>query len=269
MADSEEHTTFRTLVTYFTDFLTVALHTILYERNVYPRTSFLLARRYNFPVRQNRHPKVCEWIHDAVAAVEAEMLLSAVARVAVVLFDAHTNRPRERFVFDLSRFPRVPPAHVDTPLQHEGAASGDEAGAAGSPAPATAHLPVVDLEEQLRALLSRLANCSASMHSAPPVSPTPRAQTSPAKSSPPPPRTTFTLAVELREDGDPPLRHPQPWIPSEQGRVQAEGGHATAQKTTLPLRAVSAGDFVVEAWVEEVSAPNDPPAVPISAASSS
>ncbi len=66
--------TYHAVVLAFSDFLTVAIHTILYERNIYPQPSFLTARKFNCPVRQSRHPKVCKWIQDAVAAVEAEML---------------------------------------------------------------------------------------------------------------------------------------------------------------------------------------------------
>lgn len=66
--------TYQAVVAAYRDFLTVAIHTILYERNIYPAESFLKARKYNHPVRQNRHPKVCKWIQDAVAAVEVEML---------------------------------------------------------------------------------------------------------------------------------------------------------------------------------------------------
>ena len=66
--------TYHAVVSAFSDFLTVAVHTILYERDIYPRTSFLSARKYNYPVKQSRHPKVCKWIQDAVAAVEIEML---------------------------------------------------------------------------------------------------------------------------------------------------------------------------------------------------
>ena len=66
--------TYRAVVSAYSDFLTVAIHTILYERNIYPQNSFIKARKYNYPVRQNRHPKVCKWIQDAVAAVEVEML---------------------------------------------------------------------------------------------------------------------------------------------------------------------------------------------------
>ena len=65
---------YQAVVTTFSEFLIVAIHTILYERNIYPQTSFLKARKYNYPVRQSRHPKVCKWIQDAVAAVEVEML---------------------------------------------------------------------------------------------------------------------------------------------------------------------------------------------------
>jgi mitotic spindle assembly checkpoint protein MAD2B len=74
MASPTTLDTYQGLVGAFTDFLIAAIHTILYERGIYPRESFLSARKYNFPVRQNRHPKVCKWIVDAVSAVEAELL---------------------------------------------------------------------------------------------------------------------------------------------------------------------------------------------------
>ena len=66
--------TYQAVVSAYCDFLTVAIHTILYERNIYLQTSFLKARKYNYPVRQSRHPKVCKWIQDAVVAVAGEML---------------------------------------------------------------------------------------------------------------------------------------------------------------------------------------------------
>ena len=74
MADKATLDSYETLVSSFTEFLTVAVHTILYERNIYPRTSFLNARKYNYPVRQSRHPQVCKWIQDAIAAVQTELL---------------------------------------------------------------------------------------------------------------------------------------------------------------------------------------------------
>lgn len=66
--------TYHAVVAAYSDFLIVSIHTILYERQIYPHASFIKARKYNYPVRQSRHPKVCKWIMDAVAAVEVEML---------------------------------------------------------------------------------------------------------------------------------------------------------------------------------------------------
>ena len=66
--------TYYTVVAAYIDFLTVAIHTILYERNIYPQESFIKARKYNYPVRQSRHPKLCTWIIDAVEKVKVEML---------------------------------------------------------------------------------------------------------------------------------------------------------------------------------------------------
>lgn len=65
---------FQGLIGTFGELLTVAIHLILYERQVYPSTTFKAAKRYNFPVQQNRHPGVCDWIRNAVSAVEKELL---------------------------------------------------------------------------------------------------------------------------------------------------------------------------------------------------
>ena len=73
-ADQHVLDNYISLVAAFTDFLTVVIHLILYEREVYPRESFTRTRKYNHPVVQNRHPLVCKWIDDAVAAVRSEML---------------------------------------------------------------------------------------------------------------------------------------------------------------------------------------------------
>lgn len=215
---ANEAPTFRALVTAFTDFLTVAIHTILYERTIYPRTSFLTARKYNHPVRQSRHPKVCEWINDSIAAVENELLKGSVASVAVVIF-SKDNKPMERFVFDASRFAAIPAADLDTPLERE-----------GPDGESIAILPVVDMEEQLRAIMGRILNCETVL-------------------KPLPEGCTFTVAIDLKPDGDAPVSHPQPWIPA-QPQHQEENAKAQETKTT-PLRKVEAGDLKFEAWIEE------------------
>ena len=210
--------TFRTFVTSFTDFLIVAIHTILYERSIYPQTSFLSARKYNFPVRQSRHPKVCEWINDAVAAVETELLKGTVERVAVVIYNK-SNTPLERFMFDVSRFPAIPASDVDTPLERE-----------GEDGESTTVLPRIDIEEQFRATISKVAACGSVLK---PLSK----------------GCTFTVAIELKSEGEAPTGPPQPWMPVQPAPLngRSEGG----QNTTAPMRTVAAGDMAFETWIEE------------------
>lgn len=222
MADG--NATFRTFVSSFTDFLTVAIHTILYERGIYPATSFLSARKYNFAVRQNRHPKVCEWINDAVTAVENELFKGTVDRVALVIYDKQ-NTPLERFVFDTSRFPVVPLDELEVPLKRYNADGSKDV-----------ILPIVDMEEEFRATMSRLSNCSSGMDSLPKG-------------------CTFTVAVELKQEGQAPVEHPQAWMPAERQTGQdmkGKGKGKGKQRETTPVRAVSAGDMLFDCWIERV-----------------
>lgn len=170
--------TYQALLTTFSDFLVVAIHTILYERGIYPAETFISTRKYNFPVRQNRHPKVCKWITDAAAAVEAEMLKGAVQRVAVVIF-SQDSIPLERFMFDVGSFPEVPVSEVLTPFDEGGV----DVEQGNKP---DLKLSLVDIEEQLRAAIRKLAYCG-------------------SKLSALPKGCTFTVAVELKDRADPPI----------------------------------------------------------------
>ncbi|KAL2018214.1 hypothetical protein VTK56DRAFT_1121 [Thermocarpiscus australiensis] len=134
------------LLTSFNSFFTVAIHNILYYRNIYPPATFLSTKAYNLPVHQNRHPKVCAWIRDAVDAVAAQLSSGQVSRIAIVIhspvdpplnsiFSSHRklsssdgdgdpfspspSQPQpestippgavlERWLFDTSRFPSWP-----------------------------------------------------------------------------------------------------------------------------------------------------------------
>ncbi|KAI9821852.1 MAG: hypothetical protein M1827_002434 [Pycnora praestabilis] len=234
--------TYQAIVSTFCDFLTVAIHTILYERHIYPASSFLSARKYNFPVRQNRHPKVCKWIQDAVTAVEIELLKGTVARTAVVIYSP-TSAPLERFMFDVSSFPVVPAAESLTPFERS---SDDNNESDESTSPQTA---VVDLEEQFRGVMSKLAFCGAALGTLPE-------------------NCSFTVCIELKHKVDPPIGHPQSWIPAQPNLQPANNGKEKEEKdkrrkldsdkgTALggvnitPVRSVEAGDFLLEMWIEE------------------
>jgi len=234
--------TYALLIAQFTTFLTVAIHTILYERGIYPKESFLSARKYNFPVRQSRHPKVCRWITDAVSAVEAELLRGTVARVAVVIVDPATCHPLERFMFDMSKLPVVPANELNTPFHRD-----DDGPVGVAQGGRLTDRMVTDLEEQLRAVMSKLAVCSNRL-------------------KPIPPGCTYTVSIELKDESDPPIRHPQPWVPAQPSLQKSRPGmtHDNNSSPTrsregvdlggssiLSVRTVDAGEMIFEMWIEE------------------
>lgn len=165
------------LVSSFTSFLTIAVHSLLYHRRLYPPATFLLARAYNLPVHQSRHPAVCAWIRDAVAAVAVHIRAAAARRVALAVHHPTTSAVVERWIFDLTGFPTEPclAATDDGPrlLARE---DFDEQS-----------VNWTDVHEALRGALRRLASAGESM-------------------PPPPPDSTFTLAVELRDDASAPIQ---------------------------------------------------------------
>jgi len=164
--------TFRELVSTLCDFLTVTFHTILFEREIYPPELFIRARKYEFPVRQSRHPRVCKWIQDAVEACSQEILKGTVSRVSLIIISPK-NAPLERYVFDFSLFPSVPlAANYDDQILQEG--EGDQ----------REEISLANLEEQFRVCLLRLSVC------------TPKLGRLPED-------CTYTVAVEMKEPGAP------------------------------------------------------------------
>ncbi|MCJ1384545.1 hypothetical protein MMC17_007662 [Xylographa soralifera] len=211
---------YQAVVAEFCEFLTVAVHTILYERNIYPRTSFLSARKYNYPVRQNRHPQVCKWIQDAVAAVEAELLKGTISRTSLIIYSP-TTIPLERFVFSTAHFPQVPRNEALTTLEvpdPDAPSLPPNNPTNNPPSPTTTTnppTPLINLHSQFRALFARLSTQTSTL-------------------TPLPPHCTFTLAIELHErhvqgpDGDfagqAPLSGNSAWIAAEPGLQPREEG---------------------------------------------
>ncbi|KAG8527522.1 uncharacterized protein KY384_007674 [Bacidia gigantensis] len=263
--------TYQAVVSAYSDFLTVAIHTILFERDIYPQNAFIKARKYNYPVRQCRHPKVCKWIQDAVAAVELEMLKCSVSRTSLIIYTPPpTCRPLERYVFSSDSFPRVPPGEVQTPFARPNTISSDTNDADTSnpqphppPEPPTVvphYTPPApsNLPEQFRATLARLIPSiswlKALGHD----------------------DCTFTLAIELRDDdtAEAPLHRGEgegKWIAAEPNLQKermrgGESGEAGSNEgfegrrkmgrdlggvRTTPVRNLEAGAFAMEVWVEE------------------
>ncbi|KAK4152352.1 DNA-binding protein [Chaetomidium leptoderma] len=272
------------LLSSFNSFLTVAIHNILYYRNIYPPTTFLSTKAYNLPVHQNRHPKVCAWIRDAVDAVAAQLSAGHVSRIAIVIHSpleapptllppllnssstSFTPSPSmlppggsvlERWLIDTTHFPTWPTTTTTTTATATAKAMDNFSRVLARDArseearerhlasdPQNPGFAWADLDEQLRGALRRMASVAEGMPSLPGGLGG---------------ECTFTVAVELDEGGRAPIGHPQAWIPSEpnfqpKGKGREVAGADIGGVRTRPIRAVEAGPLFFECWVEESKA---------------
>ena len=148
----------------------------------------------------------------------------------------------ERWVFDVSSFPAWG--------RDEGAGGGGEEyagggggtgeevdeGLGGGDGGGDAAVNMADVNEVLRGALARLASRAEGMADV-------------QKDC------TFTVAVELRDEAEVPVEHPQQWVPTERdtGKNTTNGGRLEESKApahTLPVRSVRAGPLFFECWVE-------------------
>lgn len=277
--------TYLETLTSFTSFLAAYTHTLLYLRALYPPTSFVKSRFHNTSVYQSRHPLVCDWIRDAVAAVREDLLEGSVSRIAIVVFSLSDNdgngtgsaKILERYMFDVSTFPLVGKNERNMEMEWDSDASsshdddddgdgeeeeGNESDASSPPVAKQkgknrekeldAHTET-NLSEQFRAAFITLTTRVSLL-------------------APLPPNCSFNISMELKDevDVDPPIRHPQHWIPV-QPSLQKTGRRATVRDEdeeesveqgkrkgedlggvkVTPIRSVEAGTFRFETWIEE------------------
>ncbi|KND89945.1 DNA polymerase zeta processivity subunit [Tolypocladium ophioglossoides CBS 100239] len=211
------------LLASLTSFLTITIHTLLHHRRLYPPETFLLARAYNLPVRQSRHPGVCAWVRDAVAAAGTQIRAGSARGVALVLHEPRGFAVVERWVFELRGFPKLPEEGSRRQRQGDQEEDAREDG-----------VNWADVNEALRGALRRVAYLGESI-------------------PPPPGGCTFSLAVELRDEAQPPIQHPQLWIPSEPSlqpptASNPDTGSALGGASTTPIRSVQAGPLFFECW---------------------
>ncbi|KAH9950871.1 DNA-binding protein [Amylocystis lapponica] len=108
--------TFNQAVRGITEFIEVAIHTILYVRQVYPVDLFVRRKKYNTPVFQSRHPALNEYISGALKAVAEELVLGTVDKVVVVIKN-QKEVPLERFIFAVRSMIQVESYNKDTSAQ--------------------------------------------------------------------------------------------------------------------------------------------------------
>jgi mitotic spindle assembly checkpoint protein MAD2B len=115
----------------------VAIHTILYVRQIYPADLFVRRKKYDTPVFQSRHPGLNEYISGAVKAIGEELALAScffsfsrindvirtrrgpvlsqgnVAKVVVVIKDKD-QVALERFIFSVENMVQIEAFDNDT-----------------------------------------------------------------------------------------------------------------------------------------------------------
>ncbi|TFY70002.1 hypothetical protein EVJ58_g93 [Rhodofomes roseus] len=114
--DNEAPLTFNQVVRGISEFIEVAIHTILYVRQVYPVDLFVRRKKYDTVVFQSRHPALNEYISGAVKAIEDELLLGALDKVVVVIKDKD-EVALERFIFALHSLVNVESYNRDTSVE--------------------------------------------------------------------------------------------------------------------------------------------------------
>ena len=232
-------TTQRALVDTICSFLTVATHHVLYLRRLYPPVSFLATRAYNYPVRQNRHPEVCTWIIDALAAVRDQIEKNTVENVAICIFECDNNEVLERWSFDLRSLPVVTKKDRDVPFD-----SIDDT-------ELRKKVNVTDLEANFRAVFSRLDTVSGKMR--------------PLPDGDGAPECSFTITIEVKDGADKPVgrlqKEERRWIMAEpapfENKSSNDDVHGSREDAvnhtgrTHAIRRLEAGELRMEMFVEE------------------
>ncbi|KAK9238116.1 DNA-binding protein [Lipomyces kononenkoae] len=207
--------TFAEVLSAFADFLIVSIHTILYEREIYPHETFMLARKYNFPVRQSRHPQVCDWVRNAIGACMDQMRRGDVSKVSVVILSS-IDIPLERFVFDVTSFPKVALREQHNEMKN-------------------VTLNMTDMEEQYRTCIMKLSHTSSILGKLPP-------------------ECTFTITIELNDDAKAPVGHDSPWVPADSVTQTPGVPLRSGAPRVRPLRNALMGPLSFDIWVEESKA---------------
>ncbi|KAK7695173.1 hypothetical protein QCA50_002363 [Cerrena zonata] len=99
-----------------TPLVEVAIHTILYVRQVYPADVFVRRKKYNTPVFQSRHPGLNDYISGAVKAVTDELALGNVDKVILVIKNKE-EIALERFIFAVRNMIEVEPFNKETSVE--------------------------------------------------------------------------------------------------------------------------------------------------------
>ncbi|KAJ3524906.1 hypothetical protein NMY22_g10801 [Coprinellus aureogranulatus] len=224
---SEEPLTFNQAVAGIAEFIEIAIHTILYVRQIYPPDLFIRRKKYDTPVFQSRHPALNEYIAGAVKALEDEMTQGAVEKVVVVIKNKE-HVPMERFIFSIENMVEVPSFNKGAKLRIDGA------------------MTASSLTQYFRSFLIKLSMVECQLgqmylggaaFSRPILSTASRTADN----------VSFAILLELRDDAAP-QDDPPPWIPADTQQTTA----GASEKAELHMiRAVNTGVVNLSLAVQE------------------
>ncbi|KAH9486521.1 Mitotic spindle assembly checkpoint protein MAD2B [Psilocybe cubensis] len=210
---SDEPLTFNQTVHAIAEFIEVAIHTILYVRQVYPAEIFVRRKKYETPVFQSRHPALNDYITGAVKAIADELVHGKIDKVVVVLKDKE-QIALERYIFS-----------IETMIQIEG--FNKDVGVEDAMTPSS-------LMQYFRSFLIKLNMIEAQigqMHMGDDLS--------------------FAIILELKDDAAPThsnTKDPPPWIPAV---TQHTTSGTTKQAELNMIRAVNTGIINLSLAVQE------------------
>ncbi|XP_055333170.1 mitotic spindle assembly checkpoint protein MAD2B-like [Paramacrobiotus metropolitanus] len=84
------------------EFFEIAIHAILYHRELYPSGIFERKKKYEVPVWIASHPAVQEYVANCVSGIKPFINNGSVRRLMIAIFSPHSRVPLERFVFHLA-----------------------------------------------------------------------------------------------------------------------------------------------------------------------
>ena len=85
-------------------FLEVAVHTILYQRGIYPSNLFVKSKKYGVIVHQSRHPKLNEYIGKLLRESVWNLLLNKCLSKFIFIIKNKGNIIIEQIVFNMTLF---------------------------------------------------------------------------------------------------------------------------------------------------------------------
>ncbi|RDB28401.1 DNA polymerase zeta processivity subunit [Hypsizygus marmoreus] len=210
---SDKPLTFNQTIRGITEFIEVAIHTILYVRQIYPADLFIRRKKYDTPVFQSRHPVLNEYISGAVKAIGEELVQGHVDKVVVVIKDKE-QVALERFIFSVENMIEVEAFNKDTSVEEA--------------------MTAATLGQYFRAFLVKLTMVESQLGQMYMGS-----------------EVSFAIVLELKDNKVPSAprpTEPAPWIPAN---AQDTTPGAEADAETLMIRAVNTGVINLSLAVQE------------------